>query len=96
MNERNIFGIVDFFSSRTNITHNRRHQTIWKKPSVQKVMVFTIFCRVLLYTIIVSASPVQAASYGITVRDVQITPTDAEIGDTLNIRVSYRVDGPRS
>lgn len=56
--------------------------------------VFSLFVVFCLYTIIVSASSAHATSYSITVRDVEITPAYAEIGDTLNIRVSYRVDGP--
>lgn len=52
--------------------------------------ILVVFC---LYTIIVSTPSVHAASYSITVRDVEITPSNADIDDTLNIKVNYRVDG---
>ncbi len=35
----------------------------------------------------------EAASYSISVRDITITPEDPDIGDTIKIKVHYRVEG---
>ena len=35
----------------------------------------------------------EAASYSISVRDITITPEDPDIGDTIKIKVRYRVEG---
>ncbi|MFH1127498.1 MAG: CARDB domain-containing protein, partial [archaeon] len=37
---------------------------------------------------------VHAASYSISIRDTTFTPEDLSIGDTLNVKVQYRIEGP--
>ncbi len=60
--------------------------TIHKKLSA--LLILTALCITL--TIMPQA---HAYTYSITIKDMTITPQNPDIGDTLNIRVSYRTEG---
>ena len=60
--------------------------TIHKKISA--LLILTILCTIL--TILPQA---HASSYGITIKDLEITPENPDIGDTLKIKVNYRTEG---
>ncbi len=61
--------------------------TIHKKISI--LLILTIAC-----TILAILPATYATSYSISIRDITITPEDPDIGDTLKIKVQYRVRGP--